>query len=110
MTGNEIVPGVGAGSGAGDQDPFLTFSTQSHYGNIIVNVNNGVQCVRATDIFQRDMPPPYSEVANKSEEHPPPPYSTIDRNNKSRVTGSACSSGATSKIHIYGGCTAAIGD
>ncbi|KAL8609081.1 hypothetical protein ACOMHN_033674 [Nucella lapillus] len=76
--------------GPSDQDPFLAFNTQSHYGNIIVNVNNGVQCVGGSDNltgFQRDKPPPYSEVVNKSSDFPPPPYSTIDRANQRRQNG-----------------------
>ncbi|KAK7098509.1 hypothetical protein V1264_002784 [Littorina saxatilis] len=77
------------GEGVSDQDPFLAFNTQSHYGNIIVNVNNGVQCVGGSGIatgFQRDKPPPYSEVVHKTE-FPPPPYSTIDRANQRRQNG-----------------------
>lgn len=72
-------------TGPSDQDPFLAFSTQSHYGNIIVNVNNGVQCVRPMDLataatgFHRDLPPPYSEVVKPAIDPPPPPYSTLDR-------------------------------
>lgn len=75
-------------TGASDQDPFLAFSARSQFGNIIVNVNNGMQCVRTTDVLPAatarlhplvDLPPPYSEIHKPADEFPPPPYSTIDR-------------------------------
>ena len=93
------------GDGASDQDPFLAFTTQSHYGNIIVNVNNGVQCVGGSSIatgFQRDKPPPYSEVVNRGSDLPPPPYSTIDRANQRRQNGSG-DGASTSGICRQGG-------
>ena len=98
------------GDGASDQDPFLAFSTQSHYGNIIVNVNNGVQCVGGSSIdtgFQRDKPPPYSEVVNKTEV-PPPPYSTIDRANLRRQNGGG-DGASTSGVGLHVGSGAGLG-
>ncbi|XP_076471181.1 uncharacterized protein LOC143301062 [Babylonia areolata] len=93
------------GDGPSDQDPFLAFTTQSHYGNIIVNVNNGVQCVGGSDIatgFQRDKPPPYSEVVKKNSDFPPPPYSTIDRANQRRQNGGVDSSSLSSGVRPLG--------
>lgn len=82
------------GEGTSDQDPFLAFNTHSHFGNIIVNVNNGVQCVRSA-VFQRDKPPPYSEVVSRSD-FAPPPYSTIDRANRRQQAGGDVDSLASS--------------
>ncbi|XP_041366245.1 uncharacterized protein LOC121381152 [Gigantopelta aegis] len=64
-----------------EQDPFLAVGTNSHFGNIIVNVNNGVQYVPSSDFNQFvDTPPPYHEVVGAHRRNsPPPPYSTIDR-------------------------------
>ncbi|CAG5123933.1 unnamed protein product [Candidula unifasciata] len=66
---------------AGDQRPFLP-SGSCHYGNIIVNVNNGVQYLPGYDysLFV-GVPPPYSECSGGDLKSQPPPYSTIDRSN-----------------------------
>uniref|UniRef100_A0A0B6ZM58 Ig-like domain-containing protein n=1 Tax=Arion vulgaris TaxID=1028688 RepID=A0A0B6ZM58_9EUPU len=77
----------------GDQRPFLP-SGSHHYGNIIVNVNNGVQYLPGYDysLFVA-VPPPYSECgggggSDGGDFKPqPPPYSTIDRNNTQRQAG-----------------------
>lgn len=71
-------------NGQSDQHPFLSQPQQyPHYGNIIVNVNNGVQYMPGLEysVFM-DAPPPYSEVGsgdnqNSSSETSPPPYSTL---------------------------------
>ena len=71
-------------SRAAEQDPFLSVGTNSHFGNIIVNVNNGVQFVPSQDFTQFvDNPPPYHEVVGaERRDSPPPPYSTIDRSQR----------------------------
>lgn len=63
-----------------EYDPFLPNNQQSQYGNIIVNVNNGVQYVPGSEYPPYiEPPPPYSTVMAGRECSPPPPYSTIDR-------------------------------
>lgn len=51
------------------------------YGNIIVNINNGVQFVPATELTSlMEVPPPYTERPSLSHaDSPPPPYATFDR-------------------------------
>ncbi|XP_052801630.1 uncharacterized protein LOC128232230 isoform X2 [Mya arenaria] len=71
-----------------EHEPFISAPSPTHYGNIIVNVNNGVQYVPSAEfntILQA--PPPYSEVITENRNDdaigrhsPPPEYSTIDRN------------------------------
>ncbi|XP_005109347.1 uncharacterized protein LOC101857834 [Aplysia californica] len=91
-TGESMSPDGGE-EGQSDQHPFLSSSQQyPRYGNIIVNVNNGVQYMPGygCPVFM-DAPPPYSEVG--SDEAPdttpsgtaPPPYSTIDRGTPERL-------------------------
>lgn len=61
-----------------EQDPFI-----SSYGNIIVNVNNGVQYVPGVEFTPITSPPSYSDVERESHARshsPPPEYSTVDRN------------------------------
>ena len=74
---------------ASDQQQFLLGPPQPHYGNIIVNVNNGVQYIPGYDYaIMVDVPPPYSEVgtAQAGEGNPPPPaYSTLEHQNMSRA-------------------------
>ncbi|XP_067655450.1 uncharacterized protein [Haliotis asinina] len=74
-----------------EQDPFLAIGSNSHYGNIIVNVNNGVQYVPTGDFASFvDSPPPYHEVvALERDSSPPPPYSTIDRTPRQKPGTSA---------------------
>lgn len=69
-----------------DQRPFLP-SASHHYGNIIVNVNNGVQYLPGYDysLFVA-VPPPYSECSGGDLKSQPPPYSTIDRSNTRQQT------------------------
>lgn len=82
-------PGHGLNS---DQQQFLLGPPHSHYGNIIVNVNNGVQYIPGYDYaILMDVPPPYSEVgtAQSGESNPPPPaYSTLEHQKMAR-TGAA---------------------
>ncbi|GFO29407.1 low-density lipoprotein receptor class a [Plakobranchus ocellatus] len=65
-----------------DQQQFLLGPSQPHYGNIIVNVNNGVQYIPGYDYAaMMDVPPPYSEVGSGGGGEanlPPPPYSTLE--------------------------------
>lgn len=64
-----------------EMDPFL--SASSTYGNIIVNVNNGIQYIPRSEISPIGVPPSYSDVEreiNMGRGSPPPLYSTIDRN------------------------------
>ncbi|XP_062577992.1 uncharacterized protein LOC134239883 [Saccostrea cucullata] len=64
-----------------EMDPFL--SSSATYGNIIVNVNNGVQYIPRSDFSPIGVPPSYSDVEremNINRGSPPPTYSTIDRN------------------------------
>ncbi|KAJ8299123.1 hypothetical protein KUTeg_023183 [Tegillarca granosa] len=61
-----------------EHDPFI-----SSYGNIIVNVNNGVQYVPGVDFTPIASPPSYSDVERETHARrhsPPPEYSTVDRN------------------------------
>ncbi|BFZ03900.1 hypothetical protein BsWGS_06939 [Bradybaena similaris] len=69
-----------------DHRPFLP-SASHHYGNIIVNVNNGVQYLPGYDysLFVA-VPPPYSECSGGDLKSQPPPYSTIDRSNTRQQT------------------------
>ena len=65
-----------------EAEPFIPGHSPTHLGNIIVNVNNGVQYVPNV-ILQA--PPSYAEVLAENMEspgrHSPPPiYTTIDRN------------------------------
>ncbi|CAI9730551.1 low-density lipoprotein receptor class a [Octopus vulgaris] len=99
MRGNAATSAAGGSSAASgsnsvppEYDPFLSPSSQqqqqqqqpsssssSQFGNIIVNVNNGVQYVPGSDFPQYiEPPPPYSTVVAGRECSPPPPYSTID--------------------------------
>ncbi|KAK3103185.1 hypothetical protein FSP39_017132 [Pinctada imbricata] len=63
-----------------ENDPFLNYTP----GNIIVNVNNGVQFIPGSEFTSLvGRPPSYSEIdndGNRQHESPPPSYSTIDRN------------------------------
>jgi len=75
----------GPEDGPNDQHPFLAaqYPRYPGYGNIIVNVNNGVQYMPGYEysVFM-DAPPPYSEISsrnNQKDENSPPPYSTICR-------------------------------
>ena len=85
-----------------DQHPFLSSPQQyPHYGNIIVNVNNGVQYMPGLEysVFM-DAPPPYSEVGsgenpNASSENNPPPYSTLDCSETDGVRSSSSSDATT---------------
>ncbi|GFS24676.1 low-density lipoprotein receptor class A [Elysia marginata] len=81
MGGSGVPPNSGQGL-AGDQQQFLLGPPHPHYGNIIVNVNNGVQYIPGYDYaIVMDVPPPYSEVgtAQSGETNPPPPaYSTLE--------------------------------
>ena len=65
-----------------EAEPFIPGHSPSHFGNIIVNVNNGVQYVPNVVL---QAPPSYAEVLAENVEspgrHSPPPiYTTIDRN------------------------------
>lgn len=67
-----------------EHEPFISGpSAPAHFGNIIVNVNNGVQYVPNVVL---QAPPPYSEVLAEDQvdstgrHSPPPAYTTIDRN------------------------------
>ena len=66
-----------------EHEPFISSPSPTHFGNIIVNVNNGVQYV-PTAVVQS--PPTYAEVVAETgvvtvgRHSPPPEYSTIDRN------------------------------
>lgn len=68
-----------------EQEPFISAPSPTHFGNIIVNVNNGVQYMPSSE-FRAGVqsPPTYSEVLAESgricRHSPPPEYSTIDRN------------------------------
>lgn len=68
-----------------ENEPFISAPSPTHFGNIIVNVNNGVQYMPSTE-FAVDVqsPPSYSEVMAETggmgRNSPPPEYSTIDRN------------------------------
>lgn len=64
-----------------EMDPFL--SSSATYGNIIVNVNNGVQYIPRSEFSTVGVPPSYSDVEReitRERGSPPPVYSTIDRN------------------------------
>ena len=66
-----------------EMDPFL--STSSTYGNIIVNVNNGIQYIPRSEFVPVGVPPSYSDVEREisvsvRRGSPPPVYSTLDRN------------------------------
>ena len=70
-----------------EHEPFISTPSPTHFGNIIVNVNNGVQYVPSVELNAvLQAPPPYSEVMAQSivdmdgRNSPPPEYSTIDRN------------------------------
>lgn len=66
-----------------EHEPFISAPSPTHFGNIIVNVNNGVQYVPNSVI---QSPPSYAEVLAEAgappagRHSPPPEYSTIDRN------------------------------
>ncbi|XP_069132781.1 uncharacterized protein [Argopecten irradians] len=63
-----------------ETQPFI--EGRQNYGNIIVNVNNGVQYVPMSDFVVMESPPTYSEVVEEIQVHrnsPPPDYSTLDR-------------------------------
>ena len=67
-------------------DPFLNMAPSANYGNIIVNVNNGIQYVPGAEFSEfaiMEAPPSYSDVEQEifeTQNIPPPDYSTIDRN------------------------------
>lgn len=68
-------------------DPFLNMAPSANYGNIIVNVNNGIQYVPGAEFSEftaiMEAPPSYSDVEREifdAQNIPPPDYSTIDRN------------------------------
>ncbi|XP_060600386.1 uncharacterized protein LOC132753864 isoform X2 [Ruditapes philippinarum] len=68
-----------------ENEPFISAPSPTHFGNIIVNVNNGVQYVPNVEFpVEVQLPPTYSEVMAESgrvgRNSPPPEYSTIDRN------------------------------
>ncbi|KAL4224517.1 hypothetical protein ACF0H5_015218 [Mactra antiquata] len=68
-----------------EHEPFISAPSPTHFGNIIVNVNNGVQYVPNSDFSTSvQSPPSYLEVMAESgivgRHSPPPEYSTIDRN------------------------------
>ncbi|XP_053384536.1 uncharacterized protein LOC123537041 [Mercenaria mercenaria] len=68
-----------------ENEPFISAPSPTHFGNIIVNVNNGVQYVPNVEFpVGIQAPPTYSEVMAESggvgRHSPPPEYSTIDRN------------------------------
>ena len=70
-----------------EQEPFISAPSPSHFGNLIVNVNNGVQYVPTAEFSVLvQAPPSYSEVLAESgleapgRNSPPPAYTTIDRN------------------------------
>ncbi|RUS91138.1 hypothetical protein EGW08_001051 [Elysia chlorotica] len=69
-----------------------------HYGNIIVNVNNGVQYIPGYDYaIMMDVPPPYSEVgaAQSGDANPPPPaYSTLEHQRRNGLNQPSSSSGS----------------
>lgn len=76
-----------------EQEPFISAPSPTHFGNIIVNVNNGVQYVPNTELnVLLQAPPSYSEVLAENclespgRHSPPPAYTTIDRN-PHRVSG-----------------------
>lgn len=76
-----------------EHEPFISAPSPTHFGNIIVNVNNGVQYVPSSDFTTAvQSPPSYSDVLAESgivgRHSPPPEYSTIDRNPNNRVTQS----------------------
>ena len=65
-----------------EAEPFISGPSPTHFGNIIVNVNNGVQVVPNVVL---QAPPSYADVLAENLEspgrHSPPPiYTTIDRN------------------------------
>lgn len=66
-----------------EHESFISSPSPTHFGNIIVNVNNGVQYVPNAVI---QSPPTYAEVVAETgvitvgRHSPPPEYSTIDRN------------------------------
>lgn len=69
------------------EDPFLNMAPSANYGNIIVNVNNGIQYVPGAEFSEftaiMEAPPSYSDVEREifdAQNIPPPDYSTIDRN------------------------------
>ncbi|XP_021341135.1 uncharacterized protein LOC110442049 [Mizuhopecten yessoensis] len=65
---------------AQESQPFL--EGRQNYGNIIVNVNNGVQYVPVSEFVVMETPPTYSEVVEEIQvQHnsAPPDYSTLDR-------------------------------
>lgn len=69
------------------EDPFLNMAPSANYGNIIVNVNNGIQYVPGAEFSEftaiMEAPPSYSDVEREIfdvQNIPPPDYSTIDRN------------------------------
>ncbi|KAK6192598.1 hypothetical protein SNE40_004042 [Patella caerulea] len=72
-----------------EHEAFLPVGSNSHYGNIIVNVNNGVQYVPNSEFGGlMEAPPSYAEVVGvelEVRDSPPPAYSTIDRNPKNTV-------------------------
>lgn len=70
-----------------EQEPFISAPSPTHFGNIIVNVNNGVQFVPNSEFSALiQAPPSYSEVIEETchespgRHSPPPAYTTIDRN------------------------------
>ena len=71
-----------------EHEPFISAPSPTHFGNIIVNVNNGVQYVPNVDFHTIiQSPPTYQEVLAETQREalvrrhsPPPIYSTIDRN------------------------------
>ncbi|CAG2185134.1 unnamed protein product [Mytilus edulis] len=69
------------------EDPFLNMAPSANYGNIIVNVNNGIQYVPGAEFAEftaiMEAPPSYSDVEQEifdTQNISPPDYSTIDRN------------------------------
>ncbi|XP_033752032.1 flocculation protein FLO11-like [Pecten maximus] len=63
-----------------ESQPFI--EGRQNYGNIIVNVNNGVQYVPMSEFVVMESPPTYSEVVEEIQvqrNSPPPDYSTLDR-------------------------------
>ena len=82
-----------------EQEPFISAPSPTRFGNLIVNVNNGVQYVPTTEFsVLLQAPPSYSEVLAESglespgRHSPPPAYTTIDRN-PNRLSGAVNSDG-----------------
>lgn len=88
-------------STAAESEPFIS-SSGGNFGNIYVNVNNGVQYVPGRDAHMGLVSPPsYSEVVQESRRQqgsPPPPYSTFDRN--TNILPSRTAEISTSTSHL----------